>query len=229
MAFDRSNPCETHYRAKLVLRILCLLFSLVGIATSGYAWYICIFLFVPFGLSLLWNLTNIIRRLTARTPVHPGANVGLDLIIWLFFFGIIIFTYLYASAALFVAKSGNVNSSTISGSYIGTYIGGGSTTQSCVYEDDEPHCTTTSSNGTPISINAGDLKTRSSVALASCVFGTGAFLLHFILFVFACVDTHRRRHPDRYPAYQVNGKSAQYSYPQTQQAYVPANQQPMYQ
>ena len=214
-SFDRSHPCEAHYRVKLVLRILALFFSLIGLATGGYSWYFCLFLLVPFALSIIWNLANVIRRLTARTPVHPGANVALDLIIWLLFFCFLGLTYTIAAAAVYLAKSGNANHT--SGTYTSTSFGGGSYVQTCDYDDkdgDLATCTFRGANGSELTINVDELKTRGGVAFASCVFGTASILFHFILFVIACVDTHRRRHADRYPAYQVNQKMAQFSYPQ---------------
>ena len=35
------------------------------------------------GVSILWNGANIIVRLSRPRPMHPGANVGMDLVLWL--------------------------------------------------------------------------------------------------------------------------------------------------
>ena len=32
-----------------------------------------------------WNLANIIVRLSRARPMHPGANVGMDLFLWISF------------------------------------------------------------------------------------------------------------------------------------------------
>ncbi|MCJ1333953.1 hypothetical protein MMC10_010660 [Thelotrema lepadinum] len=224
-SFDRSQPCETHWRMKIGMRSLALLFTLISIATAGYAWFICYLLFLPLGLSLIWNLANIIRRMTARTPVHPGANVGLDLIIWGLFFIILIITYLAAAGILYLSThSGELSS--YNGSYWYSYVGtdnSGSSSSS----------TTTCNNGDCYSyakrattVDFSSLKKYGGVAVASCVFATLSFLLHFILFVFACVDTHRRRHPERHPEYRVGEKTTgQFNYPQQQHQQYPLQQQ----
>lgn len=98
--FDPNHPCETHYRGKLAARIITFIFTIVGIATAGYSWYISFVLFIPFGVSFIWNLANIIRRMTAYTPIHPGANVAIDLLLWLAFGAFLIYTYVVAALAL---------------------------------------------------------------------------------------------------------------------------------
>ena len=32
---------------------------------------------------MLWNITNIAVLLSRKKPMHPGANVGMDLVLWL--------------------------------------------------------------------------------------------------------------------------------------------------
>ena len=37
-------------------------------------------------VSILWNLTNITVRLRRPRPIHPGANVAMDLLLWMALF-----------------------------------------------------------------------------------------------------------------------------------------------
>ena len=41
--------------------------------------------FIPLGLSILWNTANILVLLIRNRPIHPGANVACDLLLWLGF------------------------------------------------------------------------------------------------------------------------------------------------
>ena len=58
---------------------------------------------MPVALSIIWNATNIIVRLSRARPVHPGANVGCDLVLWLAF--IIALVFSYAASILFIAAA----------------------------------------------------------------------------------------------------------------------------
>ena len=218
---------------KIGMRSLGLLFTLIAIATAGYSWWICYLLFLPLGLSFIWNLANIIRRMTARTPVHPGANVGVDLIIWLLFFILLIITYLAASAILYLSTHPTTISS-YDGTYWSNYIGSSSSSSSSTTVSTGSSGSSSSSSSSDdfgkratYTVDFSSLKKYGSVAIAACVFATLSFGLHFLLFIFACVDTHRRRHPERHPAYQVGEKTTgQFSYPQQQQ--YPGPQQGAY-
>ena len=48
---------------------------------------------IPLTLSIIWCLANIIVRLSRARPMHPGANVGCDLILWLAFIPVLVFSY----------------------------------------------------------------------------------------------------------------------------------------
>ena len=41
--------------------------------------------FISLGLSVIWNIANIIVLFSRNRPIHPGANVGCDLVLWLSF------------------------------------------------------------------------------------------------------------------------------------------------
>jgi len=43
------------------------------------------------GFSLIWNIANIAVLLARKRAIHPGANVGCDLIVWCTFFPMVLF------------------------------------------------------------------------------------------------------------------------------------------
>ena len=110
---QRVKEAESLWLAKFILRCICIIFAIVAIILDGVAvgkqrnylqnlshengryinnyyyglsWGLGLVL-IPLCASLLWNLANIVTRLTRTRPVHPGANVGCDLVIWLAFCG----------------------------------------------------------------------------------------------------------------------------------------------
>ena len=237
MGFDRNHPMETHYGAKLGLRIVCLLLATVGLGLGGYTWYFCFAILPTLVVSWVWNVANIIRRLVAPSPIHPGANVALDLLLWIGFGIGMIISWFISAAVVYAANNRNANY--YYNSWYGGYINSGSNLN-CTYTDGTTVCsssdsssnTVTDSNGNTISSrdatsDAWDrLLTRGRIGEAASAMATLLFIFHFVLFVIACVDTHRRRHPQRHPEYSRE-KPAAYSYPTQQTAYQPV-QQPAY-
>lgn len=97
---------------KPILRFLAILLAIVGIGTTAWVmvshlhkpisttdpygsddydydyqdFYPTVYLpwqFITLGLSILWNIANIITLLARNRAIHPGANVACDLILWL--------------------------------------------------------------------------------------------------------------------------------------------------
>ena len=84
----RAREAEKRWLPILVLRILCILFVIVSIGLAGRTYgydYGVIWLSVPLCLSFAWNLANITVRMVRARPMHPGANVGCDLVLCLLF------------------------------------------------------------------------------------------------------------------------------------------------
>ena len=93
------------YLWKLILRIFSIPLSLAAIGCIAWAlnnhnyydsysysfyFYGSDFVFlpwilIPLGLSVIWNAANIGTLLLRNRPIHPGANVGCDLLLWLLF------------------------------------------------------------------------------------------------------------------------------------------------
>jgi hypothetical protein len=183
MGFDRLNPGEAHYRAKLTLRSISFAIGVGALIAGAYAWRVGPFLLIPICLSFIWNLANIIRRTTAATPIHPGANVGVDLIIWLIFLIITPLTTIFATGLNFA--------SSVSIALNNTTVDGNCTTTTT--KDDDGNTSTTTSCGALNGIPFTTLRSYSRGSLAACAFSVILLVLHFVLFVIACVDTHRRR------------------------------------
>jgi len=80
------------WASKLILRSIMLIFSITLLALAGSLMDLGPFSYIPFlivapagFLSLSWNLAEGICIVTrgGHRGIHPGANVGLDLILWL--------------------------------------------------------------------------------------------------------------------------------------------------
>ncbi len=87
------------------------------------------------GLSLLWNITNIAVLLARKRAIHPGANVGCDLILWLALIALGVFLTFEAVMTIDVAQWNGDNNSSQSTTY-GYYANGTTTT----YTYDKPAC-----------------------------------------------------------------------------------------
>ncbi|KAI9706113.1 MAG: hypothetical protein M1836_005519 [Candelina mexicana] len=143
-------------------------------ADRRWIWKLCFrvaaTVFSILGSSIIWNILNFIVLLARNKPIHPGANVGCDLILWIAFVvtGVIAafgvdedlrfegsFRYYYSYSDYPGARSGE----TCPGF------------DSC---DDA----------------LGVLKQRGEVEAAGVAFAFVVMILHFALFVAACIDVH---------------------------------------
>ncbi|KAL9117056.1 MAG: hypothetical protein Q9187_006411 [Circinaria calcarea] len=151
------------------------------------------------GVSILWNGANIIVRLSRPRPMHPGANVGMDLVLWL----ALIVTGLLAT----VAAVRNLNSiSNESNNQSSKPVKNPDGTYSYIYGEYGYFQNGTYGfvpDGTP-GARCPDFSSCAARAVATSsihhlgmveAVGSGftflAVLLHFTLFVWACVDVHR--------------------------------------
>ena len=120
------------YFWKLVLRILCILLSVASIGCIGWAldhhvyssdyyygdygyygsdFFFLPWLLIPLGLSVVWNIANIATLLARNRPIHPGANVGCDLILWLMFGVAGSFAAIEGSGFIYEGQYASVNDS----------------------------------------------------------------------------------------------------------------------
>ena len=108
MIFNRTSRAKVHeaerlWIAKFILRLLTIIIVIIAFGLAGYNWnnegqlYInfreswAIWIAIPLACSLIWNVANIIVRLSRPRPMHPGANVGVDLVIWAAFLATLVF------------------------------------------------------------------------------------------------------------------------------------------
>ena len=174
-----STYDEPRARAKLILRSLALTSTVIGIVVAGIGWPLAWPLFIPLAISFGWNIANIVRRYTSSTPIHPGANVGMDLVAWLGFLACSIVVYLLA-----VAGFAAVYITTESDSY-NYYYGYYTASYDTVYDS--------------------QMKTWAICAVIAAIIGTKLLIEEFILFVFACIDTHNRNKRGVAPGYPTGG------------------------
>ena len=117
------------YLWKIILRVLAIPLALVGIGSVAwavrtgnnesignpyfYASYVMQlpWILIALGFSIIWNIVNIIVLLVRRKWIHPGANVGCDLVLWL--------------ALAVTGATANLGSVDYLNYYQGGYYGGG--------------------------------------------------------------------------------------------------------
>lgn len=166
----RVRDAERLWIAKFIFRITTLVVVLIAIGCTAWALdrsaalgseyhqFLLPWQFITLGISVLWNIANIIVRLSRPRPMHPGANVGMDLVLWL---GLIV-------TGVFAIFPGLDNLSR---------------SESLSYYSYQ-------------SSRRGRLQRALNhlgvVEVVGCAFTFLAVLLHFTLFVWACVDVNRR-------------------------------------
>ncbi|KAK3209781.1 hypothetical protein GRF29_44g652830 [Pseudopithomyces chartarum] len=220
---------DRHWQWKIAFRAAVIIVGLIGTGcaawivahfTAGtdefsYAYYFDDAWTIPwtlitFVLSIVWSASCVITFFTRKptAPVHPGAQVGVDLVLWLGF----LTTGLFAIfGTISVASWGSDGTLGYFGSGSGHYVQGSNgtwtwqTSQSDSYYYEDRPCNSSSSSSRYQSsfdsceeqdafVNAmwkGNVM-RYNIDLTVTVCQFLALLFHFILFVWACVDTHRR-------------------------------------
>lgn len=145
-------------------------------------------------------------------PVHPGVAVGLDLILWLAYIPTTMFAALACVGILSFGADGFINKYSSDGFYTqssnGTWVynateymleygrartcNSSSSSSSYYSSSYEPHFTNCAEEDAFVNALWTASKHRANVVLCGTVCQGLAFLIHFMLFVWACVDTHRR-------------------------------------
>lgn len=166
----RVRDAERLWIAKFILRITTLVVGLIAIGCTAWAFdgpissyleenrWLLPWQFISLGISVIWNIANIIVRLSRPRPMHPGANVGVDLVLWLSLI----------STGLLALFAGLAN---LSRSEVLSYYSYQSSRRGRLQRA---------------------LHHLGVVEVVGCAFTFLAVLLHFTLFVWACVDVNRR-------------------------------------
>ena len=171
---------------------------------------------ITFSISVVWCFLCIMLFVIRKRPVHPGVRVTMDLLLWLGF----LVTALFALVALFDllqwGEYGTLDDSSFYSSRYGDYVLKSNNTW--VWESNSEDsgityprtCNGSSSSSsywyyeTPPFANCAEMDAyvnalwhakpnRARVELTGIVCQFLNLVLHFALFVWACVDTHKHR------------------------------------
>ncbi|KAI0406089.1 hypothetical protein F4802DRAFT_116609 [Xylaria palmicola] len=203
------NQSAAYINTKLGLTVLCLTWDVIIIAltsvlvSQNYTVQVAALYAYPIAVaSILWNSADLITycvrmRKQVKRAIHPGAHVGLHLIFWLV--GVL---------ATFLTVT--------------VYIAAAAVAESCSDNRDDDdryyyyYC--------PSELDTDFYKgTLVSVVRALVAFFALWTITHFVLFVLACIDTHKRN-ALRPQAVVMPVKAEGGAYPQQQQ---PGAAQPM--
>lgn len=231
---ERLDAGDALWQWKIGFRVVLVLLGLIGIGCA--AWTVANFgpekspyqyevddawampwTLITFGLSLIWSacciLVFFVRRPNA--PMHPGAQVGMDLVMWLAFIVTAIFAVYAVSSVAALGANGRIGDSwtSMDGWYtysesnntwifqapssdyyvtngfvrdcaknrtMASYYNYGKTFDNCTEEDNYVNGLWTGKSH------------RFNTELTATVCQFLMLLIHFVLFVWACVDTNRR-------------------------------------
>ena len=164
-------------------------------------------------VSIIWVFTCILVFLLRKRPVHPGLRVSIDLILWLSFIVTAMFALLALRSTLDWGEYGGPDEWTYD--YSSSSNGGGdyvlAPNNTWVWEQDnsyvssprdcnstyslysERHFTNCAEQDAYINKLWAEKPHRVNVELTAVVCQFFGLVLHFALFVWACVDTHHHR------------------------------------
>lgn len=169
--------------------------------------------FITWGTSILFCVACVATFLLRKRSVHPGLRVSIDLLLWLGFLVTALFatsafvdlTYWGSYGSLYDSSYWYNSNSGSNGDYVlesnGTWVW----EQDSSYVNIQRSCNSTETyHGLPLFANCAqqdayvnqlwhDKPHRVSVTLTGVVCQWFGMVLHFVLFVWACVDTHRHR------------------------------------
>ncbi|KAK5996773.1 hypothetical protein PT974_02115 [Cladobotryum mycophilum] len=156
---------------KVGLHGLCVIMGIIGLATSlsllnvDGGWIVVAGSFPSLFLAIVWSLGELITRAFRKwkAGIHPGAHVGMCLVIWLAAIILgVLFSFVFGVSQL---SNQCVYDNTLD-LYYNPNVG------SCSTADNLPHA--------------------RDIAIAASTFTCLIGIVYFILFVGACIDTHKR-------------------------------------
>jgi hypothetical protein len=236
---EKLNAGDAHWEWKIGMRIITVIIGIIGIGCAAWvtvkygpgknpydyelddAWSMP-WTLITFCISVVWSLACILVFFLRRpnAPVHPGAQVGMDLVLWLAFIPTALCAILAVSSVATLGQSGRIGDSYYSSSSDGYYnyvasnnswVWNASTSDSysSVYGGTRD-CMRNSSRSSSSYYNYGttfdnctdednyvnalwhDKSHRFNTELTATVCQFLALFLHLVLFIWACVDTNRR-------------------------------------
>lgn len=211
---DRLNANDRYWKFKAALQTVLIIVGIIGTGCVGWAtatvpmmgFYDTFFPIWPpivtFVASIIWCSVCILVCISRKKPVHPGTRVAIDLILWLSF----LVTVLFAMATLVDLMSwGNYGDINGYGYYSSTGDYELASNGTWVWEQDDSYVSSPRSckgysydtyfencaqQDAYINKLWQEKPHRVSVELAGVVCQFISLVLHFTLFVWACVDTH---------------------------------------
>ncbi|KAK4223603.1 hypothetical protein QBC38DRAFT_548351 [Podospora fimiseda] len=214
MTTPMASPAPPHvspqgmWISKLCLRFFQFVFaftmiSLMGSMMSTFSFYSFTSLFFAGPatvLSIIWTISESICILKrgGHRGIHPGANVALDLIIWLLFIpATAALTFISVLSSVDAAYDDDTTSSSSSSSGGSSSNPYSSSSSSYSGSSDYSYGGLRANSGS-MGIRARDpydeeIKDIAAKGEALVVLGAFLVILHFVTFVIACVETHKRR------------------------------------
>lgn len=217
---------DAHWKWKVGLRAISIIVGLIGIGcaawitarfnnnysgySSSYFYYyfddeLLPYTLVTFVLSVVWSAACVIAFFARRpnAPIHPGAQVGCDLILWLGLAVTGAFAVVGTLSVYYSGNDGTLGYSSSSGEYTqasnGTWVWTPSSYSSSSSYYSGRSCESSSSSFSSCAAQDAYINAlmhtkdqRYNLDLTATVCQFIALLMHFILFVWACVDTARR-------------------------------------
>lgn len=221
---ETLNSRDRYWKFKTVLQIVTIIVGIIGIgavawsvqtaSTNNYYFYSYELVatwpsLITFAISIIWCLTCILVLVVKKRPIHPGLRVAMDLLLWLGFLVTGLFAVVVLVYVMDWGTNGDFGFSSSYGDYElqpnGTWVWENSSSSS-TYSSRSRDCARSSSsynyygfsNCAEQDAYINDLwqkkPHRVSIILMGVVCNFIVLLLHFVLFVWACVDEHRRRH-----------------------------------
>jgi len=171
--------------------------------STGYTWP-CL---ITFTISIIWSAICILVFVGRKRAVHPGVRVSMDLLLWLAYIVTILFAMLGLYSIIQFGQYGAINSEKIPSSSSSGYFLAENNTWVWLQSSDPDYASQRSCSGYSYSSSSFDSTTcaeqdaelnalwhskahRLHVALTGVVCQFLCLVLHFTLFVWACVDTH---------------------------------------
>ncbi|KAJ4985026.1 hypothetical protein SVAN01_09469 [Stagonosporopsis vannaccii] len=172
---------------------------------------------ITFSITFVYCFLCVLLFVTRKRPVHPGVRVTMDLLLWLGYIGTVLLTMVALFDVIHWGEGGQLSYSDGWSSRYGNYVLQRNNTWTWLQDNDysssvtyDRVCNGSSSSyyyyyDTPPFSNCAEMDAyvnrlwqekpnRARVELTATVCQWLGLVLHFALFVWACVDCHRHRH-----------------------------------
>lgn len=218
---SKFNAGDRYWKFKTALRAILILMDIIGVGCLGWAVatayiydssYMLFGSLIPLSVSCVWSSICVIVFLVRKRPVHPGARVALDLLLWLTFIFTVLTTLYSVISDMSWGESGRIygyedrygyyssnggytladNGTWVWESRSSSYSSSNSGKRACEKAGNTYGYATCAEEDAFINQLWREKPHRINVEMTGLVSQFFGIVLHFTLFVWACVDTHRR-------------------------------------